>query len=115
MKEPRRESVTVQSLRFVGEQDGVPERELKRRLCDLFDEQQIIGRAYLARAIYDTADETNVVLCLTVVRGEFESLNAAIGHVFHGMFRSTEHLDVILLTEDQEAQLAPVVEPFYSA
>lgn len=40
----------VPAVRFVGEQDGPPERLLKDRLCELFRQDKAISPAYLARA-----------------------------------------------------------------
>lgn len=42
-------------IRFICEQDGIPERKLKEGLFHLFNKSSDINRAYLARVAYDNA------------------------------------------------------------
>jgi len=62
MKNP--EKIQVPKLRFLGEQDGVPERELKDRLVKFFQCDQSILTAYLARVAYTDPSPLVVALCL---------------------------------------------------
>jgi hypothetical protein len=48
-----REIVRIQSVHFLGEQDGAPEREVKKRLSDLFGHAAWAREAYLARVTYN--------------------------------------------------------------
>ena len=48
-RRPRAESRVAKSIRFVGEQDGVPERELQGRVVPLLAKRGVVERAYLAR------------------------------------------------------------------
>jgi hypothetical protein len=36
-----------------------------------------------------------------------------VGAIFAAVFNSREHLDIIVLTEDQEAQVSGVCRPFF--
>jgi len=56
------EQFQVSSVSFVGEQDGPPERELKARLVILFNQNDNIRRAYLARHICEYTRQHNHTL-----------------------------------------------------
>jgi hypothetical protein len=51
-------------IRFVGEQDGPPERQLKAELNALLAQRSHVQRAYLARAVYDDPQLINIVLAI---------------------------------------------------
>lgn len=54
-----------------------------------------------------------VALCLRARFGPERSLAESGGRIFASMFGSHEHLDIIFLTEVQEAELATVCKPFF--
>jgi hypothetical protein len=103
----------VREIRFLGEQDGPPERLLKQRLCAAFVFHQQLECAYLAQVAYP--DESGVALCLHCADGEDSQLAEVIGEVFASIFGAHEHLDVLFVSEDQEAALRRVCRPFYAA
>lgn len=100
----------VQTLVFLGEQDGPPERELKNQLVAVVLGGSQIQRAYLARIEAD--GERCVALCL---RGpaDMEIVRQVFG-VFGGIFGAHEHLDTLFLDESEEHDLRRVCAPFYS-
>ena len=100
-------------IKFLGEQDGVPERKLKTRLADLFSSISSVTGAYLVRIDYGNPDEFNVALCLLIEAGPFHDITGKINRVFADMFRTDEHLDVLFLTEEREIALSKVCRPFY--
>jgi hypothetical protein len=106
-KHPRK--IKVPQLRFLGEQDGPAERELKSRLAEIFD--QGISAAYLARVAYGEKSFA-VALCLRSYLGPDRGLIKTVAKIFASMFGSHEHLDIIFLSEAQEAELAMVCNPF---
>ncbi len=48
------EEVRVGEIRFLGEQDGPPERLLKEKLADFFRRDGSVSRAYLAKVDFGT-------------------------------------------------------------
>jgi hypothetical protein len=113
MADREAETLKVPSVRFLHEQDGVPERTLKDRLRCFFRATPHVRSAYLVRA--NLGDQESVVLCLTVVEDEALKLLPRIDAIFAGLFNSREHLDIIFLDNKQEADLANVCKPFFEA
>jgi SseB protein C-terminal domain len=107
------EEFQVPQVRFLGEQDGAPERELKCRLAQFFQSDQSITTAYLARVAY--GDECfAVALCLRAQLGPDRDLAGKVGKIFASLFGGHEHLDIIFLSKIQEAELVSVCKPFFA-
>src|SRR5262245_37561343 len=87
------QEIQARVLRFLGEQDGQPERELKDQLISLFCLDQEIENAYLARVAYDDSSAVSVALCLRSRSGPSRETAEKIGRIFASMFGSHEHLD----------------------
>ena len=103
------------TTKFVGEQDGSPERMLKTRFVELFSGEPRVKSAYLARAEHSDVTGVHVTLAIRHSGGEDPSLIPKLATVFSAMFGSHEHLDMMFLREDQERQLRTVCAPFYQA
>src|SRR4030095_1933756 len=103
----------VAEVRFLGEQDGVPERKLKDGLTEIFREDKNVVSAYLSRVAY-AGSSPSVALCLRVQRGGKEDrLVHDVGKMFGNMFGRHEHLDIIFVSEAQESELAAVTPAFF--
>jgi hypothetical protein len=102
-------------IRFVGEQDGQPERELKLALCRLFVSGNAVHRAYLVRVNYGDPSITDVALALNSVPEGRDELLADIQGVFHSMFGIGQHLDIFFVLSTQEAEISLVCRPFFGA
>ena len=116
-KRPRRrptETLSAPVIRFVGEQDGPPERELKQQLVAVFKNNPSVQHAYLAQVVYADASDISVCLCIKPDCGDDPALVKEIGEVFAVIFRTEEHLDILFIRDDQEAELKQVCEPFYA-
>lgn len=111
----RTEQFDASTVRFLSEQDGIPERELKGHLAHVFNEHGGTIRAYLAQIDYGNPDDFNVVLCLRLIDQPEAEFTSEIRRVFSDMFRSDEHLDVLILREAQEIQLSAVCRPFFDS
>ena len=98
---------------FVGEQDGVPERELKDRFSEFITAAGVHCRAYLARVEYGSLQGLNVALCVSVQSGDIQVIKSGVARIFREMFRTNEHLDVIVLSESQEHELKAVASRFF--
>jgi hypothetical protein len=108
MKAP--EELDVGDVKFLGEQDGPPERDLKSELIPLFGE---IGASYLAKVQYSTGEQS-VALCLaSVEEAAHDYIVAEVGEVFHRMFGAACHLDILFLRPDQVLLVEQVCKPFY--
>jgi hypothetical protein len=108
-----REELDINRVRFLGEQDGTAERELKLKLKELFTKQIKIKEAYLVRVVYNEMAEWSVALCLTGSPDQASLIQ--IQHLFQQMFRSNEHLDVLVLSLAQEQEVKNVAKPFFSS
>lgn len=102
----------VPEVRFLGEQDGKPERVLKGRLAESFKLRGEVQRAYLARVI--SGDQAGVALCIKARDGADPSLVRQVGSVFASIFAKQAHLDILFLSESQEQALRNVCAPFYA-
>jgi len=106
------EEFQVPQVRFLGEQDGPPERELKSRLAQFFQSDQSVTTAYLARVVY-AGESFAIALCLRAQLGPDRGFAEKVGKIFASMFGGHEHLDIIFLSKMQEAELAIVCKPFF--
>lgn len=104
---------TSGQIRFVAEQVGIPENELKKSMVDLFRRRGKLLRAYLARVVYAMDERFNVALCVVSSKGEDEALANDVALVFSQMFGAHEHLDIIFLNERQETQIRKTCCPFF--
>ena len=104
----RREAV----IHFVEEQDGPSERELKSALCRLFAKGSSARRAYLVKVRYGDEDVVNVALAIVAAPASQE-LVAAVQGVFHAMFGTGQHLDILFASPTQEAEISSVCRPFF--
>jgi hypothetical protein len=109
------QKIKVPTTRFIGEQDGVPERELKARFSELFRQESMVQRAYLARAEHGDGKGIHVTLAVRRSGGEDPSLIPKLGQIFAEMFSSHEHLDTMFIRDDEERELRMVCAPFYEA
>ncbi len=100
--------------RFLGEQDGMPEAELKARLIVVFGRRRTVASAYLARVEYPGQPSVAVALCLRTQPGLEQNLVAEVSEVFSKLFSQREHLDVLFLTDEMEAELKVHCHPFFS-
>jgi hypothetical protein len=107
------EEASAGEIRFLGEQDGPSERRLKERLADFFPRDRSVSRAYLVRADFGAGKNASVVLGLRTQFGADKGMVEKIGTIFRGAFNAREHLDIVFLTNVQEAQITNCCKPFY--
>jgi hypothetical protein len=107
------EEHTVPKITFIGEQNGVPEQELKSELNILFSKTITVRSAFLTRVDYGNSDEFNVALCIRSDMPEDVDLKKEAGRIFSAQFGPHEHLDIIFLRMEQEADLRHVCKPFF--
>jgi hypothetical protein len=100
------------AIRFLREQDGVPERALKLRLSALFRRDARIARAYLVRT--DPKQGTGPVVLGLQASSADEQLLLEIGTVFASVFGDDEHLDILFLSSEQEVRCAFVCPAFFA-
>lgn len=109
--ERRKES----GVQFLGEQDGPPERSLKSTLSRRF--QGLIGlqRAYLVRVRYTETDAVQVALAVVADSVETEETVKLVQEVFSAQFNCKECLDVLFISQADEARLSLSCRPFFTA
>jgi type III secretion system (T3SS) SseB-like protein len=107
------DQLSVNRVAFLREQDGAPERELTSQLAEQFKKSVYITAAYLAQVRYGDSSDIKVALCLEAEPGAQEPVLESVSSVFKRMFKVSESLDIIFLTDDQRATISRVVRPFY--
>jgi hypothetical protein len=107
-----KDSHAAVGIRFLGEQDGKPERLLKSQLVESFKGRDEVQRAYLAQIT--SGDQPGVALCLKTRQGPDSNIIRDVGAIFAGLFVTQEHLDVLFLSATQESALRNVCAPFYA-
>lgn len=115
MSRGRIDSFASGRTNFLAEQIGVAENEFKEAIVGLFRSRGRPIRAYLVQVEYGKEKEFNVALCVASQSGEDEELASDIALVFRRMFGAHEHLDILFLTDDQEARLRKVCCPFFTS
>lgn len=101
-------------LEFLGEQSGSVEDTLKRALIFEFATRPDIQRAYLARIAAQAEGEQAVALCILSRRPDDQSIVTRVGEIVSARFPGESGLEIVFLTEDQDADVARVCRPFYS-
>ena len=104
---------TEPRVEFLGEQDGLPERELKTALAADFAAVGDVGRGYLAQVGYQPTARPAVALCLRLAAGDPSIVAERVGRLFAARFARGVPLDIVFLSAEQEADLARVCAPFY--
>jgi hypothetical protein len=107
--------LTPPTTKFIGEQDGDSERDLKACFSELFRQEVRVQSAYLTRAEHGDGTGIHVILAIRRRGGEDLSLISKLGKIFGDMFGSHEHLDMMFVGEDEERELQKVCLPFYRA
>lgn len=106
------ESISVDGVEFLGEQNGIPERNFKARVLELLDNSGV-SKAYLARVRYADGQQ-GIALCLSAGAAEKQTLLGKLGAEFKSMFRPDVSLDILFLTPAQAQQIPSVCAPFFS-
>jgi hypothetical protein len=106
--------VQTTSLRFLCEQDGAAERQIKEQWLPILEGAPHIRRAFLVRAQY--ADQTeHVILALSSTDGSDAALMDALRIPYAAIFREDCPLDMAFINEAQQSHIERVCPPFYTA
>jgi hypothetical protein len=105
--EARREAV----VRFVGEQEGGPARDLKKALGAVLAKHATVAEAYLARVVFGSDPVFKVTLCICAP--EEPGLVRAVDECFQEMFEGDAQLELLFLSDSQRAELRGVCAPFF--
>jgi hypothetical protein len=100
-------------IRFLGEQDGQIEKEIKIRWQPILAAFPDVLRAYLAIASFGQAQNYQVVLCIMSRTGDNPLLVDALVQPFREMFNATTPLDIMFLNDEQETDVKKVCRAFY--
>src|SRR6266850_3158738 len=103
--------VRVDSLRFVSEQDGAPERDLKARWLPILAAHPEVKRAYLAVAEYEAQPGNNVVLCIRSDDAPNVHFIEQLREPFAAVFNRDAHLDVAFVSDAKEKEVTRVCRP----
>ena len=101
------------NIRFVSDQDGPAERELKDALRPVLAGTPSVVHAYLVHIDYGNPDAYDVALC---IHGpEDERLVRRVAETFAKLFGTDQHLDTMFLTPARQQEIVQVAAPFYTA
>jgi SseB protein C-terminal domain len=106
--------VQTTSLRFLCEQDGPAERQIKAQWLPILEAEPHIRRAFLVRAQYSDQTE-HVILALSSTGGSDSALMDALRIPYVATFRDDCPLDMAFINEAQQAHIEKVCRPFYTA
>ena len=107
------EQFPIPEIEFLGEQDGMVERQLKDALVALLRRDPTVDRAYLARVRYDGTTNGVALGLLTDGDDESEALVKQVGAAFASIFNAKAHLDIIFLTDQRDTEIRRVCAAFY--
>jgi len=100
-------------IRFLREQDGQIEKEVKARWQSILATFPDVLRAYLAIASFGQSQNYQVVLCLMSKTGENPLLVDALAQPFQEMFNAATPLDILFLNAATEVDVKKVCRAFY--
>jgi len=102
-------------IRFLAEQDGQIEKEIKARWQSILVTFPDVLRAYLAIASFGQSQNYQVVLCIISKTGENPLLVDALAQPFREMLNAATPLDIMFLNAATEADVKKVCRAFYEA
>lgn len=109
------EQIHVSKIRFLSEQDGIPERELKNKFIEYFKKTNNVMKAYLVRVNYIDLNTVSVALCIkTIIDPKYKFIKD-IGKIFSCMFGNRENLDIIILNPKQDIEISMNCTPFFES
>lgn len=111
-KKSQMETISVDGVEFLGEQNGTPERNFKARMLELLDNSDV-SKAYLSRVRYADGQQS-IALCLSAGGAEKQKLVEDLSAEFKSMFRPDISLDILFLTPAQSQQIPSVCTPFFT-
>ena len=110
----RPEERTEARVEFLGEQDGPVEQQLKTALSREFAQAPQVLKAYLAKIGFQPAAQTSVALCLNAPGADQSAIVKRVSALFAQLFAKAVHMDILFLSNGQEADLQRVCSAFYS-
>lgn len=106
------EAIKVGDVYFWQQQDGTVERELATRLSG-GPAFKCVSEAYLMRVRYPGSVTEQVALCLVADASHHQQIVEEVGKTFRRMFKPSECMDILFLTEDQQERIVEVGRAFY--
>jgi hypothetical protein len=111
----RTDQFKVRKTLFLSEQDGPAEQVLKRCLSDYLRCVPGVEQAYLVKIAHGKSSEQLPALCLVGGKKDALQIFQSAETIFHELFRSSEHLDIVFLTAEQKVEVSAIADPFYKA
>lgn len=111
----RTDQFKVRKTLFLNEQDGPAEQVLKRCLTGYLSCVPGVEQAFLVSVSHHKSSEQQVALCLVGGKKDALQIFQAAETMFHELFRSTENLEVLFLTDEQRIEVSAIANPFYKA
>lgn len=101
----------AEEITFLSEQDGPTERLLKDSLVPVLKSHVDTQSAYLCSIMYSDSI-VHIALCLRI-DGDHRPVARDAASVFSKIFNSAEHMDILIVSPRQEAEIVCVCAPFY--
>jgi type III secretion system (T3SS) SseB-like protein len=106
------EAWVLPQMKFVAEQDGPCERDVKARWKSVLRHHSEVQRAYLVLAEYSDG-QSQPVLCIRSSRDKDVSLIDELAVPFKDIFASDCALDMMFLSAEKEKEVRDICSPFY--
>jgi hypothetical protein len=111
--QPVGEPLQAGQITFLSEQDGNIERALKAGWVAYLKGNVHVTLACLARVRYANSSQERVALCLRADTADKKVLVESLSADFRRLFKTTETLDIVFLSSEQQSRLLRVAKPFY--
>jgi hypothetical protein len=109
----RTDEFNVRKILFLSEQDGPPEQVLKRCLTGYLSCVPAVELAYLVKVAHGESSGQQVALCLVGGSNDALQIAQSAETMFRELFRSTESIEVLFLTDEQRVRVSAIADPFY--
>jgi hypothetical protein len=111
----RTDQFNARKILFLSEQDGPSEQVLKGCLTGYLSCVPAVELAYLVKVSHGESSGQHVALCLVGGTNDAPQIVQSAETMFQELFRSTEKLEVLFLTDEQRIRVSAIAEPFYKA
>lgn len=105
--------IDSKNLKFLCEQKGTVETELKNILKTYFQTAPSVKNAFLIRGEHSKT-EPCVLLCLDMDLKFKENILTNVAKIFSNIFVRDQFLDILIINKNQKHEIQKIAKPFYS-
>ena len=106
---------TQNSLQFLGQQEGLGAELLEAGFRGALLQLPVVSRAYFCKVRYGSENVNRAGVCVVGAKGSEPKVVEALAPVIKRHLDQDYTIDILFLSERQEAEIAKTCEPFYNA